>query len=305
MSVETVQQNRTPDWPHSVSAAFRTNALLHSTQVTALAIVILYVSRSIGDLSTSLINPTVLVHCSVMVWIAYPLQTLFAVWSMSKAKGRIPLAAGAVLGCVVAAIPISILSPMINWILGVLPVSTGVVETRGEFVQYLQERYPAIISGYTVLGTIMWMSLSFRWWLRYVQDFDPRDDNVMEPAGEVEPKEMPANDTASTNTSYLIRKLPHAKRGRILALSAEQHYVRVYTTHGNDLVLTSFTEAVASLQDSEGIRIHRSHWVNKTAIRHIKAQGSRLFVELRDSLEFPVSRSFSGAVREKFPELIH
>ena len=65
-----------------------------------------------------------------------------------------------------------------------------------------------------------------------------------------------------------------------------------------------FSEAIASLPNDLGMRIHRSHWVSRNAVEKVEAARNRLKVILENGTELPVSRSFSGAVRETWSDLI-
>ena len=69
-------------------------------------------------------------------------------------------------------------------------------------------------------------------------------------------------------------------------------------------MLMPFSEAIASLPNDLGMRIHRSHWVSRNAVKKVEAARSRLKVILENGTELPVSRSFSGAVRETWSDLI-
>ena len=58
----------------------------------------------------------------------------------------------------------------------------------------------------------------------------------------------------------------------------EDHYVRVHTTQGSALVLMSLSQAMAGLQDIEGVQTHRSWWVARSAIVGVVEDGRRLRV---------------------------
>lgn len=83
----------------------------------------------------------------------------------------------------------------------------------------------------------------------------------------------------------LAHRLPFAlKRSPVLALSSEDHYLRIYTACGEALVHMTLAEAIEALKD--GFQIHRSHWVHNGAVKdYRKAQ-----VELITGLKLPLSR---------------
>lgn len=80
-------------------------------------------------------------------------------------------------------------------------------------------------------------------------------------------------------------RLPRGLRTQpILALSSEDHYLRVHTPKGEALILMTMAEAVAQLP--HGFQIHRSHWVADTAIKDTRNDK----VELVTGLSLPLSR---------------
>ncbi len=84
--------------------------------------------------------------------------------------------------------------------------------------------------------------------------------------------------------------------GELLALQADGHYLRVYTSNGHDLILYRFGDALAELDDTQGMRVHRSWWVAERAITR-QTGGEKL--TLVNGLEVPVSRSYRIPVRER------
>jgi len=88
------------------------------------------------------------------------------------------------------------------------------------------------------------------------------------------------------------------RNSTLLALQAEDHYVRVYTVAGNDLVLLRFSDAVNSVRDRPGFRLHRSWWVAEAAIQSARFRDGRGDVSLAGDITAPLSRTYVGALRE-------
>ena len=87
------------------------------------------------------------------------------------------------------------------------------------------------------------------------------------------------------SASELRQKLPRALRAEpIMALTSEDHYLRVHTPKGEALIHMTLAEAVAALP--HGFQVHRSHWVANTAIKSVGAGR----VELVTGLSVPLSR---------------
>ncbi|WP_191090053.1 LytTR family DNA-binding domain-containing protein [Histidinibacterium aquaticum] len=97
----------------------------------------------------------------------------------------------------------------------------------------------------------------------------------------------------------LLGRLPVAKRGSILALSAEDHYVRVRTTKGDALILMRLADAIAETSPVEGLRIHRSHWVALGAVAGVTRRGDGAEITLPTGETVPVSRANMAGLREK------
>jgi hypothetical protein len=96
----------------------------------------------------------------------------------------------------------------------------------------------------------------------------------------------------------LIRRLPLEKRGRIVSLSVNDHYVEVTTTRGTTSLLIRLKDAIEEVDRTEGLQIHRSHWVALPAIRQIKRENGSVIAVTEDGSELPVSRTYVPALKE-------
>ena len=85
----------------------------------------------------------------------------------------------------------------------------------------------------------------------------------------------------------------------VLALQAEEHYVRIHTEEGAELVHYRFGDAVDEMPDELGLRVHRSWWVAGRAVRSAKRGSRRWQLKLISDVAVPVSDSYVKAVREK------
>lgn len=118
------------------------------------------------------------------------------------------------------------------------------------------------------------------------------------PAGQVA---AAAPDGARPSPEF-VKRLPPELGGDLTRLSASDHYVEAYTRRGHALVLIRFSDALEELGGADGLQIHRSHWVARSAIRQLVSEGRTLMVELEDGARLPVSRSRLAAVRaEGYP----
>ena len=96
-----------------------------------------------------------------------------------------------------------------------------------------------------------------------------------------------------------LERLPLKLRGsEIYAVEAEDHYLRLHTSKGQDLILLRLSDAVAELEGIEGAQTHRSWWVAKAAVQDARRGDGRATLTLVSGVEAPVSRAYAKALRE-------
>jgi DNA-binding LytR/AlgR family response regulator len=96
-----------------------------------------------------------------------------------------------------------------------------------------------------------------------------------------------------------IERLPlHLYGARLIAVEAEDHYLRLHTDRGSDLILMRLTDALNELEGLEGAQTHRSWWVAKDAVRSASRRDGRATLTLDGGLTAPVSRRYARALRE-------
>ncbi len=103
---------------------------------------------------------------------------------------------------------------------------------------------------------------------------------------------------APTPVPEFIKQLSAGPDAEIHALQAEDHYLRVYTATSNELIRYRFSDAVGEVGHLPGLQVHRSFWVNKTAVDTVRRSGRSYEIVLKGGLEVPVSRSYRYAVKE-------
>lgn len=106
-----------------------------------------------------------------------------------------------------------------------------------------------------------------------------------------EPTPEPRADT-------LMAQVPPEKRGRLHAIEAEDHYVRVHTERGQHLLLMRFGDALGAVPAAAGAQVHRGWWVARDAAVAEHRTGDRLQLELSDGTRVPVSRTYVRSARE-------
>jgi len=97
---------------------------------------------------------------------------------------------------------------------------------------------------------------------------------------------------------FLDRLPPRLRGGEIYAVEAQDHYLRLHTSKGQDLILLRLSDAVAELEGVEGAQTHRSWWVAKAAVRDARRGDGRATLTLANGVEAPVSRAYARSLRE-------
>lgn len=93
-------------------------------------------------------------------------------------------------------------------------------------------------------------------------------------------------------------RLSAKRRGaRLIAIEAEDHYVRVHTDSGSELVSMRFSEAVEELAQAHGHRLHRSWWAAADAIEAVRWKRGSGEARLAGGISAPVSRHYAAALK--------
>jgi hypothetical protein len=97
-----------------------------------------------------------------------------------------------------------------------------------------------------------------------------------------------------------LARLPAKLKGADLwAVEAEDHYLRLHTSLGQDLILLRLSDAVAELEGIEGAQTHRSWWVARSAVVEAERADGRATLTLKDGAKVPVSRNFTRLLKDE------
>ena len=109
----------------------------------------------------------------------------------------------------------------------------------------------------------------------------------------------PAAPAENAEPSDAFRQRLSAKRreARLLAVEAEDHYLRVHTDAGCELITARFGDALEELSGWPGFRTHRSWWVATCAIDGVRWSRGRGELRLTSGLVVPVSRSQAQSLK--------
>lgn len=189
--------------------------------------------------------------------------------------------------------------PYTNWL-------TEAWETRWP-IEQLQQQIAPLFSAefwrYTASATIVWFVVNFIFdrflglpRYRYVipRGYDFHNSSARQS------KEKHQNDSRpSPNVPGFMERIPAALSvDEVLAIKAEQHYIRVFTREREYLLLYRFSDAARELGSDIGLQVHRSYWVNRKAIDCIKPRAKKFLIKLVTGAEIPVSTPYHAMVKE-------
>ncbi len=106
--------------------------------------------------------------------------------------------------------------------------------------------------------------------------------------------------TLSRSDIAFLKRLPVELGKDIISLQAQDHYVRVNTTKGSEMVLIRLSDAESELEGIEGTRVHRSWWLARAHVSELKRDNDKLFAVLSNGEKVPVSRTYAKQVRSWF-----
>ena len=113
------------------------------------------------------------------------------------------------------------------------------------------------------------------------------------------PTQTHAATDADAAPPAFLERLPGRLRGAALyAVEAEDHYLRLHTSDGADLILMRLSDAIAELEGIEGAQTHRSWWVARDGVDDARRFDGKAVLRLKSGAEVPVSRTYVRALRQ-------
>lgn len=229
-------------------------------------------------------------HALIPWWITCA-STSLTMWSLRSIKPPpyVLMAIGSILGGF-------IVLPYTNWLTGI----SGAEFQDAHLTQQIAPIFSVEFWSYILRATIVWFAINFA--------FDrflglPRYRYVI-PRGYDFRRKPPVTEDAGLPDEALplpgfIERIPADLRiGDILAVKAEQHYIRVYTPHQEYMVLYRFSDAVRDLNHIPGLQVHRSYWVSNGAIDCIRPSAKKFTLKLNTGVNIPVSTPYHVIVKE-------
>jgi len=102
---------------------------------------------------------------------------------------------------------------------------------------------------------------------------------------------------ADPTADFRLRLSAKRRAAAILAVQAEDHYLRVHTDAGEEQITARFGDAMAELSGAPGFQTHRSWWVAANAIDEVTWLRGRGEAKLTCGLVVPISRSNAAPLK--------
>lgn len=171
-------------------------------------------------------------------------------------------------------------------LLGIVSVSSAISVTTALLItSWATARQPTDPGGALHLFALVWVIAAAMTGIRFLTSASA-------------PPEAPVSGSAKDPCAAFLERLPlKYRQASLYAISAEDHYLRVHTSLGSDLILLRLSDAVRELETAPGLRVHRSWWVAHSAIRGTRRDSGKLILLLEGGLEVPVSKTFLPRVR--------
>lgn len=115
------------------------------------------------------------------------------------------------------------------------------------------------------------------------------------------PGQAPATARPPASPAFLRRFDPPVK-GPLLAVQAQEHYLRVITSDGAHCTLYRFGDALRELQGQSGLQVHRSFWVADAGVVAVRGDRRGLRIVLRNGEQVPVSARHADLVQRRYGE---
>lgn len=181
----------------------------------------------------------------------------------------------ALISIVIAAIPLTAVELVLESIVSLDPAYDDSALIAIHPALWIASEYLTVLSVVLPVNALLWVLIDLR----------------------AQPPAVAAS--AATDTPDFLRKTHGIRTTDVIALRSEEHYVRVLTATGSELVYGRLTDAIAQMPDSLGLQVHRSWWVADRAVESARRGARRFRLELVDGSTVPVSDRFQARVRER------
>lgn len=114
----------------------------------------------------------------------------------------------------------------------------------------------------------------------------------------VETRTVIAPPLPEAEATFRRRLSAKRREARLIAIEAHDHYLKVHTDVGVELITLRFTDALDELVLAHGWRVHRSWWVAAGAVEAVQWRRGVGEIRLAGGLTVPVSRTYRPTLKE-------
>ncbi len=114
----------------------------------------------------------------------------------------------------------------------------------------------------------------------------------------IEARTIVAPPLPEAEAAFRRRLSAKRRNAQLIAVEAHDHYLKVHTDAGVELVALRFSDAMDDLTQAHGWRVHRSWWVAADAVEAVRWRRGGGDLRLLGGLSAPVSRTYSAKLRE-------
>jgi hypothetical protein len=209
------------------------------------------------------------------------------------------LTVGTLLACV-------IILPYSNWVTGTLE---SYYQASHAEASPFAEAHLGFVS-YAVRASLVWIviNLVFDRWVglpryRYSRPVTEAAVDINSDPGPMQAGGTDVQTEMAASPRFLARLPDNLSAKDLVMLKAEQHYIQAYFPKRRVMTLYRFSDALQELDSSLGMQVHRSYWVNKSAIQSVRKRGRQMSLEMLDGSSVPVSGPYQALVRQAAADL--
>ncbi len=114
----------------------------------------------------------------------------------------------------------------------------------------------------------------------------------------IETRTVVAPPLPEAEAAFRTRLSAKRRGARLLAIEAEDHYLRVHTDAGEELLTLRFADALAELAGAHGFKTHRSWWIAANAIETVQWRRGAGEARMAGGLVVPISRGQAPLLKD-------
>lgn len=114
----------------------------------------------------------------------------------------------------------------------------------------------------------------------------------------IETRTVVAPPLPEVEAAFRQRLSARRRSARLIAVEAHDHYLKVHTDAGEELIALRFADALDQLSRAHGWRVHRSWWVAADAVEGVRWRRGGSELRLVGGLIAPVSRAHAPTLKD-------